>query len=216
MTWQPPDDSRGLTPETIEQLRTEGREARRAFQEMGKKAINDPGGLCPRCERRNPHLAQRLTAPMYRAIARLNSMSQIRDPAGTINGIVDFGLFGDCFRGSCNFTDIDASIEMNNHWLDIEWKGPGAELPTGQRLSIERRAKHGRTTTFVIWGPPDIPLMMQICYEGGEWGPVDNADMFHVKRRIADWVSWITPVMRYESLADDARAAISGWVEALS
>ena len=46
-------------------------------------------------------------------------------------------IFADCLPGRIGFTDVDATVEINRHFLFLEFKA-GPHLPTGQRIYFEQ------------------------------------------------------------------------------
>lgn len=47
-------------------------------------------------------------------------------------------VFADCFPKKIAMSDIDGMVEINGHFLALEWKTSGAKMPTGQRIMFER------------------------------------------------------------------------------
>lgn len=47
-------------------------------------------------------------------------------------------------------SDIDAMVEVNGHFLFIEYKGPGGTLRDGQRLALKRLSGQKNVTVMVI------------------------------------------------------------------
>jgi hypothetical protein len=53
----------------------------------------------------------------------------------------------DCFPRRIRPTDVDGMVEINDHFLFMEEKGPGVKLEEGQRLALRRLSTRPRVTT---------------------------------------------------------------------
>ncbi len=59
------------------------------------------------------------------------------------------------FGRGCGFTDVDfffGMVENNSHFLFIEWKHEGAQMPLGQELALRRLAAQAPNTVYVVEG----------------------------------------------------------------
>lgn len=61
-------------------------------------------------------------------------------------------MFADCFPGRINFGDVDGLVEINGHFLMLEWKSHHGEIPTGQRITYERLVDTGKFTIVIVCG----------------------------------------------------------------
>lgn len=83
----------------------------------------------------------------------------IRDPEKFIAGRWAWDALGysDDFPGAISFSDIDAVVERNGKFLFLEMKeyvegrAPG-DIPTGQRILLERLAKIEQMEVYLIVG----------------------------------------------------------------
>lgn len=76
----------------------------------------------------------------------------IKNPEAFMAGVWDWALLDGCFGDTkIRPTDIDGCVERNGQFLWLEAKAPGAPVPTGQRIVLERLAKRG-DTVFILHG----------------------------------------------------------------
>jgi hypothetical protein len=62
---------------------------------------------------------------------------------------VRFDRLNTALRDRCGFTDLDAETECNGFFLLLEWKRNRGDLPTGQRISFERKPPQHCTVVVV-------------------------------------------------------------------
>ncbi len=101
--------------------------------------------------------------------------------------------FAECLPGRIAFSDVDAIVEVNDHFLWLEWKSYEGPLPTGQRIMFERmtHGEEGRFSVLVIVGNAET---MQV--EASAWvlhgkvGARQPSDLEDVKERIRRWAQW--------------------------
>lgn len=79
----------------------------------------------------------------------------IRDMDAFVGGLWDWNCLSGCFGGGrISPTDVDGLVERNRHFLFLEAKPPGGELPTGQRITLTNLSRQPNTTCIVINGDP--------------------------------------------------------------
>tara|TARA_R110000787_G_scaffold160652_6_gene274242 strand:+ start:152 stop:550 length:399 start_codon:yes stop_codon:yes gene_type:complete len=103
-------------------------------------------------------------------------------------------MLHNCFPGKINYGDNDGLVEINGYLNFLEWKKPGGELQTGQRILFERITK--RTygdIAFIVEGEPDTMEVYSYQY------------FFNGKQ--ADWV---------DATLDDVMARIKSWADKAS
>lgn len=139
-----------------------------------------------------------MTAPGY------NPMRWDCEQQGCFNRVKrpKIELFAECFPGNINFGDIDGVVELNNRFLQLEWKESTGNIPKGQRILYERLTRSmicgdcakvaaTRFHVFVIAGDAETMTVraMQIWHNGkcGEWS---ICGLDHLKQRITDWARW--------------------------
>lgn len=86
-------------------------------------------------------------------------------------------------------TDLDGTVEVNGHFLFLEWKSHGADIPVGQRIYFERLTKlSDKIVAVVVAGDPDTMQVDKIksIYKGriSEWEECSLLDLFD---RIKRW-----------------------------
>lgn len=62
----------------------------------------------------------------------------------------DLSWLAGCFPRGIMPSDVDAWVEVNGHFLFIEYKGPGGSLRDGQRIALKRLSGQKNTTVMVI------------------------------------------------------------------
>lgn len=67
-------------------------------------------------------------------------------------------LFDRCFPGKIGFGDVDAMVEINAHFLFLEWKRVGQRLPAGQRIAYERLTAGGNAVVVVVEGDAETTI----------------------------------------------------------
>lgn len=97
----------------------------------------------------------------------------IRNKDSYVNALWDWGFLDDCFGGKkIRVTDVDGLVERNCHFLMIEAKGPGKEIPQGQQILFSnlRKTFDDRFHILVIWGNPNQPEEYQLWGYGKRIG----------------------------------------------
>jgi hypothetical protein len=100
-------------------------------------------------------------------------------------------VFSECFPGKVSFGDVDGLVEINNHFLFLEWKEFERPLPMGQRLTYERITQDKRFAVFVVCGDPESMDVnsIQLCY-GGKLRKRTKATLDALKQQITNFVKW--------------------------
>ena len=100
-------------------------------------------------------------------------------------------VFAECFPGRINFGDVDAEVELNGHFLQLEWKSYIGEPPTGQRIKFEKYTSRPGFNVIVVCG--DAETMHVEAYQvwhNGKAIPWVAATLEDLKWRIARWRAW--------------------------
>jgi hypothetical protein len=63
--------------------------------------------------------------------------------------------FANCFPRGIAFGDLDSFIEINHHFLVVEWKLGNQDVKQGQFMALNRLAKQPRTTVMIVWTDAD-------------------------------------------------------------
>ncbi|MDQ0976634.1 hypothetical protein QFZ31_006686 [Neobacillus niacini] len=85
-------------------------------------------------------------------------LPNIKSIVGFLNGTWDFTMYDECFDGKSKLGDVDASIELFGHTMNIEFKRERTALTTGQIVKAIRQAKHSNITTFFVFGDTNRPV----------------------------------------------------------
>jgi hypothetical protein len=95
----------------------------------------------------------------------------------------DWGFLSDCFGGSrISPTDLDGVVERKGHFLYLEAKSPGKDVPKGQQIMFDHLIADKRSTVLVIWGKPNLPERAQL------WGQEPfKADTAKIQQVVAGW-----------------------------
>ncbi len=62
----------------------------------------------------------------------------------------DIEHFAQCFPRKIGFTDLDAFVELNGHFLIVEFKAKNADLTVGQRIAFERLTAVSANISIVV------------------------------------------------------------------
>lgn len=103
---------------------------------------------------------------------------------------LDFGVFYECLPGRISLQDIDASTEVNGHFLYIEWKsGSPRPVSTGQRLYAERLTLLSPKITYVfVCGDAATMAVTHYCVmHHGQLSPWQPTSLAWLKQRIKRW-----------------------------
>lgn len=63
--------------------------------------------------------------------------------------------FNHCFPRSITLGDIDAHVEINHHWLFLEFKVGDQEVSRGQWKDLWRLSQRPRMSVWIIWTTED-------------------------------------------------------------
>lgn len=97
---------------------------------------------------------------------------------------IDFTVFNDILPDKRGFTDIDGVTERHGHFLFLEKKRIGQEIPTGQRIMFERLSLQPKTTVILFWGTENDVKHIE------EWVGTDHHVLhnYTIQKAIACWV----------------------------
>jgi hypothetical protein len=123
--------------------------------------------------------------------------ANLRSEENYVNSFWDWTPLNECFvTADGNWTgirigDIDGEVERNGHFLQIETKRVGQDIPLGQMKRIRARVSKG-DTIIVLYGEPNVPENMEL-YKPHQTQAIilDCAgDIQIVKRVIKCWFLW--------------------------
>ena len=100
-------------------------------------------------------------------------------------------VFHDCFPGRINFGDVDAEVEVNGHFLQLEWKSYIGDVPTGQRIKYQHYTKREGFNVIVVCGNAEtMEISAYQVWHGGKAGDWVSSDLAGLKARIRSWADW--------------------------
>ena len=101
-------------------------------------------------------------------------------------------VFADCFPGRISFGDVDGVVEIDGHFLYLEWKPAQTTIATGQRILIERRTSDGLSTYLIVAGNAETMQVESYAIAwNGKLHPWQKASLEDVKERIRGWVGMV-------------------------
>jgi len=98
-------------------------------------------------------------------------------------------FFSDCFPRKISMSDIDGTVELEHHFLFLEWKSHMGELPLGQRLYFERLTTlHTNIVCIIVHAahsPNDVEHI-RVMHNGklSDW---ESCDLEGLRERISRW-----------------------------
>jgi hypothetical protein len=100
--------------------------------------------------------------------------------------------FAACFPGRIAMSDIDATVEVNGHFVFLEMKSFQGDIPRGQRIYFERLTRLSqRISVMIICGDAETMQCEAICwiYNGQltDWQPATLDDVIRLLNRFASW-----------------------------
>lgn len=102
-------------------------------------------------------------------------------------------MFAECFPGKIAFTDIDYRVEINRHFLEMEFKRPGEILRTGQRIAFQ-----GLTAllpksylVLIVEAEPRADIVYNyVAIRNGVVSERRSCDLDGLKQRVSEWAAW--------------------------
>ena len=102
-------------------------------------------------------------------------------------------VFDDCFPGRIAMTDVDSLVEINCHFLFMEFKSKAAPatLPTGQRILYENLTKHLNFTVAIISGDAETMEIESLTWVyGGKMSPPKPVSLDQLRQRFKEWAEY--------------------------
>jgi|TARA_R110002153_G_scaffold240647_1_gene395357 tricorn protease-like protein len=98
-------------------------------------------------------------------------------------------VFRDCFPRNISFGDVDGIVELNSAFLMLEWKSPGGEVTTGQRIMYQRFSKTKNSAAIIAEGNAEtMDVTAYQTYWEGRKGERKESDLDGLKDKIREWV----------------------------
>jgi hypothetical protein len=101
-------------------------------------------------------------------------------------------IFAECLPGRIALTDIDATVEVNGHFLFLEFKSPTIrELPTGQRIYFERlTALSDKIVVVVVFADAENMACRAIrTIHAGKTSEIEICSIDGLKERLRKWAN---------------------------
>lgn len=99
-------------------------------------------------------------------------------------------LFADCFPGAIGMGDVDGIVELNSHFLLLEWK-EALPVRAGQRIMYQNMTRDRNFHVFVVIGNPESMQVSQYAiFNRGKMSPFVASDLEALKARVRDWVKF--------------------------
>ncbi|TCZ63908.1 hypothetical protein [Roseicella aquatilis] len=100
--------------------------------------------------------------------------------------------FAACFPGRIAMSDIDATVEVNGHFVFLEMKGHQGDIPRGQRIYFERLTRlSARISLLILCGDAETMQCEAIrwIYNGqlSDWQPATFEDVVGLLNKFANW-----------------------------
>lgn len=95
--------------------------------------------------------------------------------------------FDHLFPRGITLGDIDSFCEINGHFLVIEWKLEGQEIPTGQRIAYNKLAELKQFFVLVVWTDEEGQITSSHVMGFGIASKQD-CDEEHVSRLVGGWI----------------------------
>lgn len=111
-------------------------------------------------------------------------MDQRTDPA-ILDGLLPRGA---------SFGDMDGWAEINGHFLFVEFKSPGAPIPMGQKMALERLSRLPKCSVLVVFADENLVSGYQWILNG-KWKSEMTADVDQVRNLVRVWGSGQWPAL---------------------
>jgi hypothetical protein len=100
--------------------------------------------------------------------------------------------FAACFPGRIAMSDIDATVEVNGHFVFLEMKSFRGDIPRGQRIYFERLTRLStRISVMILCGDAETMQCEAIrwIYNGQltDWQPATLDDVIRLLNKFASW-----------------------------
>lgn len=99
-------------------------------------------------------------------------------------------FFHDCFPRKISMSDIDATVELNGHFLFLEWKSVDSDLPVGQAKYFRQLTRNPNITSIVVFAPGNPNAVEKIMVvRGGDFNSWEDCSLEDLHRRVRKWAS---------------------------
>lgn len=103
--------------------------------------------------------------------------------------------FADCFPGRINFGDVDARVEINGHFLELEWKPAPGPISVGQTRAFIALTRSAPFIVYVVAGDAETMEVEAVAYFWrGKFHAWEEMGLDGLKDRIRKWAAWAQTV----------------------
>jgi hypothetical protein len=100
--------------------------------------------------------------------------------------------FAACFPGRIAMSDIDATVEVNGHFVFLEMKSHQGDIPLGQRLYFQRLTRLSpRISVMILHGDAESMQCEAIrwIYNGqvSDWQPTTLDEVIRLLNKFTTW-----------------------------
>lgn len=100
-------------------------------------------------------------------------------------------LFADCFPRNISFGDVDAEVEINGHFLQLEWKTYIGSPPGGQLIKFHHYTRRPGFNVIVVCGDAETMKIEAFqIWDNGDGGAWTAASFHDLKSLVARWANW--------------------------
>ena len=101
---------------------------------------------------------------------------------------VKLGVFDECFPGLIGFSDLDSIVEIDGHFLLMEWKYGDSELPEGQWIMFRNMTLNERWTVVLVNGNAESMEVSSVrVIAKGRMGSLEESSIGNLKLRCNEW-----------------------------
>jgi len=89
-------------------------------------------------------------------------------------------------------SDIDGVVEINGHFLFMEWKGDGGKVSTGQHILLQRLTQlSNKVLAYVVYGNSQTMQVHKVTryYKGASKDYDMQLDQ--LMKQFKDWGEWV-------------------------
>jgi hypothetical protein len=115
------------------------------------------------------------------------NMPNIRSLKGFLKGAWNLATYDSCFPKKNRLGDVDGSIEINGHTLNVEFKESKWSMNRGQVLKAIRQAKYSGISTIFVFGKTNAPKAYLFFTPGNLQPDTIECDEESLKVVLAEW-----------------------------
>lgn len=97
-------------------------------------------------------------------------------------------LFDRAFPRGISPTDVDAMVEVNDHFLFLEFKKQGVDVPNGQRYALRLLSTRERVTVVIAENAEDDGFRVRSAV-AGDWSTWSECTRAELHDRLVAWAA---------------------------